>query len=140
MHQLDAGKPQHIGDLVRIDEHRGGAVGDHGAGEFRDRHQAAFHMHVPVAEAGHQIAAPRIDHRRGGTDGMRGIGSHIGKAAGDDGHVGVRNDFARMHVHPGAIADHRFRRPAAHGHVDQQWCGFEPGLQHKRVSPVPVAS
>jgi hypothetical protein len=51
VHQPHAGQAQHIGDLVRVDEHRGGAVRDDGAGEFGDGHHAALDMHVAVAQS-----------------------------------------------------------------------------------------
>ncbi len=36
VHQPDAVQPQHIGDLVRVDEHRGGAMRNDGAAELGD--------------------------------------------------------------------------------------------------------
>ena len=52
MHQPHAFEAEHVGDLVRVDEHRGRAVRDDGAAEFGDRHHAAFDMHMPVAKPG----------------------------------------------------------------------------------------
>ena len=66
MHQPDARHAEHIGDLVRIDEHRGRAVRDDGAGELGDRHHAALDMHVRVAEAGHEVAPRGLDDPRFG--------------------------------------------------------------------------
>ena len=39
----------------------GRAVRDDGAREFGDRHHAALDMHVPVAEAGDEVAPVRLD-------------------------------------------------------------------------------
>ncbi len=39
-----------------------------------------FHMHVAVAQAGHEETAFRLDDLRLGADGVRGIGPHIGEA------------------------------------------------------------
>ena len=61
---LTPGKSEDIGDLVRVDEHRRRAVRDDGAREFRDGHHAALDMHVPVAEARHEIASLGLDDAR----------------------------------------------------------------------------
>src|SRR5690242_20222878 len=55
MHQPDAAHAENVADLVRVDEHRRRAMRDHGAGEFRHRHHAAFDMHVAVAKTGDEI-------------------------------------------------------------------------------------
>ena len=130
MHQPDAGQAQHIGDFVRVDEHRCGAMRDHRAGELGDRHHAAFDMHVRVAQARHKVAALRIDHLRCLADAMRRAGPYIGEAARGDGNVGAGDDLARMDVHPSAIADHRVSRVATHGDGDEAGGGIGPGFQH----------
>ncbi len=57
MHEPHAAHSEHIGDLMRIDEHGRGAMRDHRAREFRHRQHAAFDMHMSVAKTGHEIAA-----------------------------------------------------------------------------------
>jgi hypothetical protein len=51
-----------------------------------------------------------------------------GEAARRDGHVGVRNDLAGMHVYPAAAADHQIGRAAAARHVDQPRRDLCPGF------------
>ena len=120
MHQADAFEAEHVGDLVRIDEHRGGAVRDDGAAEFGDRHHAALDMHVAVAQARHQVAPAGIDHLGALADGVAGVRPAIGEAARDDGKVGAGDHLARMHVDPAAVAHDQIGRPAPGRHVDQQ--------------------
>ena len=129
MHQAHAGQAQHIGDLVRIDEHRGGAMRDHGAGEFGDRHHAALDMHVAIAQTRHHVAALGFDDFCLRPDGVRGIGPDIGETASGDGDVGAGNDFARMDVDPGAVADDHVGLGAPHGGIDKPMRGFGPGFQ-----------
>ena len=94
MHQLDAWQPQHIGDLMRVDEHGGRAMRDDGAGELGHRHHAAFDMHMPVAQTRHEISAIGLDDLRLGAYGMGRIGTHISEAFGDDRDIGIWNDLA----------------------------------------------
>ena len=86
MHQPDAVEPEHVGDLVRVDEHGRRAVRDHGAGEFGHRHHAALDMHVPVAETGDEIAAAGVDHLVSrARSRVAASGPTIGKPPGGDG-------------------------------------------------------
>ena len=140
VHEAHARQAQNIGDLVRVDEHRGRAMRDHGAGEFGHRHHAAFDVHVAVAEARHQVAAIGRDHHRIPADAVGGIGADIGEAPVRDGDVGVVDDLAGMHVHPAALADHHVGGDAAHGGIDQAAAALGPALQGShgmlRQSPI----
>src|SRR5690606_13045744 len=111
-HALDA---EDIGDFVRVDEHRGGAVRDDGAGELGDRDHAALDVHVGITEAGDEVAAGGIDHLRALAAAIVEILADGGKAAAGDGDVGAGNDFAGVDVHPAAVADEGVGRGAAHG-------------------------
>ena len=60
----DAGHAQHVGDLVRIADRRGGAARQHLPVELFGRHEAALDMHMGVDEAryGDQAAAVDLAH------------------------------------------------------------------------------
>ena len=118
MHQLHACQPQHIGDLVGINEHGRSAMGYDRTGEFGHRHHAAFHMHVAIAETRNEIAAIGFNDFCIRADAMGAVFSHIGKAPVSNGDIRVRDDFTGMHIHPTAFADHQIRRRPPHGHVN----------------------
>ena len=132
MHQPHARQAEDIGDFVRVDEHRGRAVRDDGAGEFGDGDHAALDMHVAVAEARNEIAAIGIDDLRFRPDTMRGIGAAIGEAAFDDGEVRAGDDLAGMDIDPSAVPHHKVRLGAAHGDIDQFRRNFRPWLHGVR--------
>jgi len=94
MHQADTVQSKHIGNLVGINEHRGRAMGDHGAAKFGNRHHAAFNMHVGVTQSGDQISAAGIDNPSVFTDHRAGIRTAIGKPALDNRQIGTGNDLA----------------------------------------------
>ena len=129
MHQPDARQPEHVGDLVRIDEHRGRAVRDHRAAELRHRHHAALDMHVPVAEPRHEIAAAGVDDDRLLADRVAGVRPAIGEAPADDRKVGAGDDLARMHIDPAPVAHHQIGRLAPGRDVDQRRRHLGPGFR-----------
>ena len=129
MHQPHARQAEHIGDLVRIDEHRGRAMRDHGAAEFGDGDHAALDMHVPVAEPRHEVAPARLHHHRLGADRVAGIRPAIGKAPAADGNVRVLDDLARMHVHPAPAPHHEIGRLAARRDIHQARRRLHPRLR-----------
>jgi hypothetical protein len=61
MHHAHAFQTEHIGDLMRVGEHRGCAMGNHGAGEFSGGEHAALDMHVAIAQARDHVAVLRLD-------------------------------------------------------------------------------
>ena len=126
MHQANAVQAEHIRDLVRIDEHRGRAVRDHGAAELRHRHHAAFDMHVRVAQAGNEIAATGIHHLGALADGVRGVRPAIGESPAGDCNIGSGNDLARMDIDPAPVAHDEIRRPPAGRDIDQLGSRLRP--------------
>ena len=58
---VDAVGAEHVRDLVRVGDDRGGAVGEHRAGELVDHQLRRLDVHVRVDEAGHEVAAARVD-------------------------------------------------------------------------------
>ncbi len=62
MHHTHTGQPQYIGNLMRVGEHAGGAMRDHGSGEFRRGQHAAFNMHMRITQAGQHKATLCLDH------------------------------------------------------------------------------
>ena len=58
---VDAIGAEHVGDLVRVGDHRGGAVGHYGAGELVDHELGRLDVHVGVDEAGDQVRARDVD-------------------------------------------------------------------------------
>ena len=59
MHQPHAAQAQDVRNLVRVDEHRGGAVRHDRLHEAADRQHAAFDVHVTVAETGNHEGVRR---------------------------------------------------------------------------------
>ena len=57
----DAGRAQHIGDLMRVADGRGGAARQDALLELGRHHQRALDMEVGIDEAGHDEAAAGID-------------------------------------------------------------------------------
>ena len=96
MHQLHPGQAHNIGDLMRVGEHRSGAMRDHRAGKFRWGQHTTFHMHMPVTKAGNHIATP-AQHLCLGPDAMAGIRANIGKSPRRNCHIPSQN-FACMHI------------------------------------------
>jgi hypothetical protein len=100
--RLHAGQAQHVGNLVGVNEHAGGAVRDDGAGKFGDGDHAAFDVHVGVAQAGDEVTAvPRNDI---GTLSNRvaGIRADVGDTAVFHRHIRLGDDFAAVDVDPTA--------------------------------------
>ena len=126
MHQPDAVEPEHVGDLVRVHEHAGRAVRNDGAGELGRRHHAALDMHVPVAEAGDEIAPAGIDHLGLRADRVLGRVPDEREAARDDGHVHAWDHLAGIDVDPAPVADDQLGRLAACGDIHQERRGFGP--------------
>ena len=60
MHELDARETEHIGDLMRIDEHARRALRNDGSGKLGNRHHATLDMHVPIDQARHHVSAKRF--------------------------------------------------------------------------------
>jgi hypothetical protein len=59
-HVVDARRPQHVGDLVGIGHHGGGAAGGHGAGEFGDAGHGTFDVDVRIDEPGGHVATLQV--------------------------------------------------------------------------------
>ena len=137
MHHAHAGQPEDVGDLVGVGEHGGGAVRDHGGGEFGRGELAAFDMHVAVAEAGEEIAALGLGHLGRGADAVRGIGSDIGEAALGDGDLPAVEHLARLDVHEAAAADDPVGRGAAGGDGDKAGGAVSPGGDRVHAPFVP---
>jgi len=60
-HHLDAGNPQHVGDLVRIGDDGRSAVRHQRAGQLRRPQQGAFQVHVGVDQSGDNRLAVQGD-------------------------------------------------------------------------------
>ena len=119
MHHAHAFQPQHIGDLMRVGEHRRGAMGDHSAGKFRRCQHAAFDVHMPVTQAGDHIAALCLDHLGRVAFAMAGVRPDKGNAARLDRDIMVRQGFTRVHVDPDTAGDNRIRSAASCRNSDQ---------------------
>src|SRR5207245_3940350 len=52
---------EHVGDLVRVEDHGGGAVGQHRPRELVDHELGRLEVHVPVDEAGQKDQAGDVD-------------------------------------------------------------------------------
>ena len=59
--EADAFEAEHVGDLVRIADRRGDAMGQHAAVEFLRRDQRGFDVEMGVDEAGHGEEAAAVD-------------------------------------------------------------------------------
>ena len=122
MHHPHAFQSKNIRDLVRIGEHRGGAVGDDRAGEFGGRQHARLDMHVPVAKARDHIAPARLDHLRAGADACTGLWDDASDPTRCHDDVITCEAFAGMHVDPDPLPEHQVGRFAPGGHGDEA-CG-----------------
>ena len=128
MHQPHAGQAEHVGDLVRVDEHGGRAVRRDGADELGDGQHARFDVHVAVAEAGHQEAPVGLDHlrrRRRSSPRRRRRNRRSGPPA--MARSVPRISSPRMDVHPGAAAHDHVGGLAAGGDADQPRRAVLPG-------------
>ena len=76
-HQAHAAQAENVGDLVRVDEHAGGAVRQHGADELGHRQHARFDVHVRVQQPGHQISPAGLDDLGVRADGVAGILANV---------------------------------------------------------------
>ena len=137
VHQPDAGQAQDVRDLVRVDEHRGGAVRDHGADELGHGDEAAFDMHVRVDETRDKVAAGGVDDLGPRAYGVGRVGADIGEASLGHDDVGAWDDLARIDVDPGAAADHQIGRTSAHRHVHKGRGRPGPCFLHHPPPPSP---
>ena len=118
MHHPHAAQAKDIGNLVRVGEHRGRAMRDHGRSEFGRRQHPAFDMHMPVAQAGDQVTAIGLDHFGVGADAMAGVRADIGKASGGDGDLPVQH-LACLDIDQLAATNDHVGRAAASGDSNQ---------------------
>ena len=128
VHQLDACEAQHVGNLVGVDEHAGGAVRGDRAGELGHREHAALDVHGAVAQPGYQEAVRSLDDAGRRTDGAARVGADVGDASLGNRDVSVRNNFAGIDVDPTTLPDHQVGRRATSCDIDQAGCCFGPGL------------
>ena len=124
-HQFDALQPEDIGDLVRVDEHAGGAVRQDRPHKLGHGQHARFDVHMPIQQARHQVLAVCFDDACLLADGMGGIRADIGDPTILDGNIGLRHELAGLHADPGAFAQHQVGRLAAHGNIDQSADRFD---------------
>ncbi len=96
----DALEPEHVGDLVRIADRGGDAVGKDAAIELKRRHQRRFDVEVRVDEAGHAGEATPVDLALTLVARMR-----ADDAIADDGDVGAGH-LAGDDVEEIDVADH----------------------------------
>ena len=60
-HVADPFGAEHVGDLMRVGHHRGGAVHRHRAGELGDAGHRAFDVHMGVDETGSEETPAQVD-------------------------------------------------------------------------------
>ena len=75
-HEADALEPEHVGDLVRVGDHRRRAARHHRARELRRRHHGALDVDVGVEQTRGQVGAAEVDV-------ARRVGADADDAAGD---------------------------------------------------------
>ena len=129
MHHPHTGQPQHIGNLVRVVKHGGGAMRHHGAGKFGGGQHAAFDVHMAVAQTGDQIVAGGVDDFGVRPGAMKGIRANIGETPHGDRHLPLRQDLAALHVDKGAAPDHQIGFGAASCHSNQMRRAVGPRFQ-----------
>ncbi len=111
--ELDALGAEHIGDLVRIADHRGDAIGQHAAVEFMRGDERGFDVQMRVDEAGHDDPAGNVD---------LGCALIIRTGADDavaaDGDIGC-DKFARHQIEEATALQHEVGWFAAGALVDE---------------------
>ena len=128
VHQAHAGQSHDVGDLVRVDEDRGRAAQGNRADELGQRDHAGLDVHVRVAKPRDQEAAAGVDDAGVLADLLAGVLAAKGEAPLGHGDVDTQDQFARVHVDPGAAQDDGVRRLAACRDRDQARCTFVPGF------------
>ncbi len=104
--QLDPRPADHVGDLVGVHEHGGGAVAHGGAGELDRAEHAALDVEMGVHEARRDDAARHVQHLRVG-GGRAALRHDPGDDAPADQHVRAAQG-ARGHVHEGAAGQQQW--------------------------------
>ena len=103
-HALDA---EDVGQLMRIPEHRGGALGEDDFGVALGWQMRAFEVHVGVHQAGRQVATGQGTHFMG--VGAAAAGVDAGDHLADDTDVSGAN-FARGHIDDLRIDQQQIKR------------------------------
>ncbi|HET8756559.1 MAG TPA: amidohydrolase family protein, partial [Solirubrobacteraceae bacterium] len=105
-HPLDALAPEHVGDLVRVGDHRGRPVRHDRARELRRHELRRLDVHVRVDEPRHEPAAARIDAF------AAVVRAEAGDAAAGHGHVEVE-PLACERGEDARVLDHQVGRLVA---------------------------
>ena len=104
---LDAGRAEHVGDLVRIADRGGDAARQHAAVEFKRRDQRRLDVQVGVDEAWNDDLAGDVDLHRAA---ILGLGSHDAVVA--DGDV-ARLELAGYEIEDAPALEHEIGAEAA---------------------------
>ena len=140
MHHPDTAQAQHIGDLMRVCEHRCRAMRDDGGREFRRSQHAAFDVHVSVAKAGYQELAGRIHHLGLRPDAMRGIRPDIGKAPLGHSYLPTWQHLAALHINQRTALDDQIGGSAPGSHSHQSRGTISPRRKrrfcHEELEPI----
>ncbi len=118
-HQLHALETEHIGDLMRVDEHAGRAAHGDRAHKLGDRHHAGFDVHVTIQQTRDEVASLRIDDLCVLADRMTRIFTHIGNMPVDHGNIRAGDDLSGLDAYPFAVEDDQVGRNASHGDIDE---------------------
>ncbi len=118
-HEADAGQAVHVGNLVGVGDHRGGAARQHGARELRRGGHGAFDVNVGVEEAGSHAGAGQVDHLPG----------RVARPHPDDFRAGDGNvrglDLAGEDVDQPGVAQQQIGRLLPAGEADRFCQGHE---------------
>ena len=107
MHQTHTREAKHIGDLMRVGEHRRCAMRNHSARELSRGEHTALNMHMPVAQTWDHVTTLCVYHLRVRPDAMVRVRSTISETPVCNGKIVVFEAFAGVHIHPCAIFDHK---------------------------------
>ncbi len=129
-HQTHAAKSQHVGNLVRVDEHPGGTMRDDRPDKLRDGEHPRFDVHVAVEKPRDQIASRSVQHLRILTYSVRRIAADKGNPLSGNGDVGMLHHLSGLNAHPPAVADNQIGAIPPHRHVDQLPRVFKPERFH----------
>ena len=144
-HVADAVQAEHVGDLVRIGDHRGDAFGHHRRGKLPHTDHRTLDVDVRVDQAGGQVAAFQVNFAYSLV-----AGADAGDPRALDRHVsGV--DLAGIHVDEPGIAQHQISRrvSARHAHQVIEFhryppAPYKPEAQSRSwrhdITPLPVSS
>ena len=95
---MNAVRSQDVGDLVRVGDDGGRSKRQHEPGELVDEELRRLQVHVGVDEAGHDVAAARVERL------LAGVLTEAGDEPVDDGDIGFE-PLAREHREDASSTD-----------------------------------